>query len=153
MYQSRWFARVTKVVQSKRFDSTIDVILVANAITILVQDYSLLAGYDSESENTGTLNTNWEKLETLFTTLYVWEAILKVTVNGWKKYSESPRNVFDFCITCLTILASFYVYCEYDVSQYGKVGLLLLYDLASLLISVTPQIQTRTTTSTSFDLL
>lgn len=96
MYQSRWFARVTKVVQSKRFDSTIDVILVANAITILVQDYSLLAGYDSESENTGTLNTNWEKLETLFTTLYVWEAILKVTVNGWKKYSESPRNVFEF---------------------------------------------------------
>lgn len=33
-------------------------------------------------------------------------------VNGWKKYTESPRNMFDLTITILALLATFYVYCE-----------------------------------------
>lgn len=112
VYHSRWYARLSKAVQSNRFDLVVDVILVLNAITILAQDYSMLAGYDTDNSGSTELDTNWEKLETLFTALYVCEVMLKVTVNGWKKYSESARNIFDFFITCLTILASFYVYCE-----------------------------------------
>lgn len=115
VYRSRWYARLSEAVKSKRFDTVVDVILVLNAMTILVQDYSVLVGHDTgDSKNAGTVdaNSNWEKVETLFTALYVLEVVLKVTVNGWKKYSESARNLFDFFITCLTILASFYVYCE-----------------------------------------
>ena len=48
----------------------------------------------------------------MFTTFYVLEVLAKVLVNGWKKYTESARNVFDFFITCLSVLATIYVYCE-----------------------------------------
>jgi two pore calcium channel protein len=105
-------------VKSNRFDTAIDVILVLNAMTILMQDYSMLVGHDTgDPENDETLDTKWEKLETLFTALYVLEVMLKVTINGWKKYKESARNLFDFFVTCMTIVASFYVYCECGVLQ------------------------------------
>ena len=109
--QSQWYTRLSEAVKSNRFDAAIDAVLVLNAITIFMQDYSMLVGHDTVSE-TQTLDTNWEKLETLFTALYVVEVMLKVTINGWKKYTESARNLFDFFITCMTVLASFYVYCE-----------------------------------------
>ncbi len=112
VYRSQWYARLSEVVKSNRFDTAVDAILVLNAMTIFMQDYSMLVGQGSVSQNTDALDTNWEKLETLFTALYVLEVILKIAINGWKKYSESARNVFDFFITCVTILASFYVYCE-----------------------------------------
>ena len=51
-------------------------------------------------------------METIFTVVYVLEAGLKITVEGWKRYSESPRNMFDFVITLLAVLATAYVYCK-----------------------------------------
>ena len=51
------------------------------------------AGFD------GSFDTIWDYAENLFTLLYTLEVVLKVTVDGWTKYSESPRNVFDFTIT------------------------------------------------------
>lgn len=112
VYRSQWYTRLSKVVKSNRFDTAVDVILVLNAITIFMQDYSMLVGQGSVSQSIDALDTKWEKLDMLFTALYVLEVILKVTINGWKKYTESARNVFDFFITCMTILASLYVYCE-----------------------------------------
>ena len=118
VYQSQWYTRLSEAVKSNRFDTAIDVILVLNAMTILMQDYSMLVGHDTgDPENDETLDTKWEKLETLFTALYVLEVMLKVTINGWKKYNESARNLFDFFVTCMTIVASFYVYCECGVLQ------------------------------------
>lgn len=112
VYRSQWYARLSEVVKSNRFDTAVDAILVLNAVTEFMQDYSMLVGQGSVSQNIDALDTSWEKLETLFTALYVLEVILKVTINGWKKYTESARNVFDFFITCMIILASFYIYCE-----------------------------------------
>lgn len=118
VYQSQWYTQLSEAVKSNRFDTAIDVILVLNAMTILMQDYSMLVGHDTgDPENDETLDTKWEKLETIFTALYVLEVMLKVTINGWKKYKESARNLFDFFVTCMTILASFYVYCECGVLQ------------------------------------
>jgi len=118
VYHSQWYTQLSDAVKSNRFDTAIDVILVLNAMTILMQDYSMLVGHDTgDPENDETLDTKWEKLETLFTALYVLEVMLKVTINGWKKYKESARNLFDFFVTCMTILASFYVYCECGVLQ------------------------------------
>jgi len=58
----------------------------------------------------GYTDNVWEGAETLFTVVYVIEVILKIMVNGWKQYIETPRNVFDFSITTLAVLASAYVY-------------------------------------------
>ena len=111
VYQSQWYTRLSDAVKSNRFDIIVDIILVLNAITIFMQDYSVLVGHDTVSE-IQKLDTNWERLETLFTVLYVLEVMLKVTINGWKRYTESARNLFDFFITCMTVMASFYIYCE-----------------------------------------
>jgi hypothetical protein len=58
------------------------------------------------------IDTVWELMETIFTAVYVLEVWLKITVLGWKKYSESPRNMFDFTITWLAVFATLYVYCK-----------------------------------------
>ncbi len=118
VYRSQWYTRLCDVVKSNRFDTAVDAILVLNAMTIFMQDYPMLVGQGSVSQNINALDTNWEKLETLFTALYVLEVMLKVTINGWKKYTESARNIFDFFITCMTILASFYVYCEFGILRH-----------------------------------
>ncbi|KAL7471996.1 hypothetical protein ACHAXS_012301 [Conticribra weissflogii] len=107
------YQKLCQVVDSKYFDNAIDFTLVLNAIIIAIQDYQLLAGEDYEMNahyNDGSIDTIWEVFETAFTVVYVVEASLKIMVNGWKKYAESPRNVFDLTITILALLATFYVY-------------------------------------------
>jgi two pore calcium channel protein len=49
-------------------------------------------------------------METIFTVIYVLEVTAKVTVYGWKAYTESQKNVFDFSITVLAVLSSVVVY-------------------------------------------
>jgi len=62
------------------------------------------------SYSNGYIDTPWEVMETLFTICYVLEVIVKIMVNGWKKYSEQPRNMFDFFVTISAIFATAYVY-------------------------------------------
>ena len=73
----------------------------------------MLVGQDvSQGPNyrDGYIDTAWESFQTIFTLLYVIEASLKIIVNGWRGYIEKPRNLFDFAITVLVVLASAYVY-------------------------------------------
>ena len=111
IYTSRWYTRLCNTVKSSSFDTFVDSMLLLNAFTVLMQDYSILAGYDTtnDSEDTGIFDS-WERLETVFTVFYVLEVILKVTVNGWKRYSRTARNLFDLAITCMSLLATIYVY-------------------------------------------
>jgi len=84
-----------------------------NAVIIAVQDYPMLSGQDITRDphyNDGYIDTVWELMETVFTVVYVLEAMLKIMVQGWKRYSESGRNIFDFSITLMAVLASAYVY-------------------------------------------
>ena len=77
----------------------------------------MLSGQDVTRDphySDGYIDTIWELMETIFTVVYVLEAILKITVEGWKRYSESPRNMFDFSITLMAVLASAYVYCKFN---------------------------------------
>jgi two pore calcium channel protein len=114
VHQSKWFQSLCKTVRSTCFEYFIDFILLLNAVIIAVQDYPLLAGNDVTDDphyDDGYIDTIWELMETIFTFLYLVEAILKITVEGWKKYSESMRNMFDFFITLLAVLATAYVYC------------------------------------------
>jgi hypothetical protein len=103
-------------VKSTGFEYALDVVLVLNAVIIAFQDYPMLSGQDVTRDphyNDGYIDTIWEFMETIFTVVYVLEAMLKIMVEGWKRYSESPRNMFDFVITLMAVLASAYVYCKF----------------------------------------
>jgi len=113
VHQSNWYQGLCKFVRSAGFEYAVDIILVLNALIIAFQDYPMLAGHDITTDphfNDGYIDTIWELMETIFTVFYVLEAMLKIMVDGFKKYSESPRNMFDFVITFSAVLASAYVY-------------------------------------------
>jgi hypothetical protein len=113
--QSNWYQGLCKFVKSTGFEYALDVVLVLNAVIIAFQDYPMLSGQDVTRDphyNDGYIDTIWELMETIFTVVYVLEAMLKIMVEGWKRYSESPRNMFDFSITLMAVLASAYVYCK-----------------------------------------
>lgn len=115
VHHSHWFQSLCTVVRSDSFEYFLDIVLVFNAAIIAVQDYPLLVGKDVTADphfKDGYIDTIWELMETIFTVIYVFEVVLKVLVDGWKRYSESMRNMFDLFITLLAVLASAYVYCE-----------------------------------------
>ena len=111
IFASDFYQALCKAVKSKRFEHVIEIVLVLNGIQVAVQDYPQLAGQNVE-QDPGGMNTLWETVETVFTVVYVIEAMLKIMVNGWKRYIEVPKNCFDFFITVMVVLASVYVYCE-----------------------------------------
>jgi two pore calcium channel protein len=84
-----------------------------NAVVVGVQSYPELMGENVELDphySDGYVDTIWELMETMFTALYMIEVCLKVMVNGWKKYRETPRNMFDFVVTMSALIATGYVY-------------------------------------------
>ena len=107
--ESDWYQGLVKFAKSKHFEYSIDFILVLNALIVAFQDYSLLVGRKDASEDN---NIRWEWTETIFTAVYVLEVALKVLTEGWKKYSESLRNMFDFSVTCLALFGTAYIYCK-----------------------------------------
>ena len=104
------YQALCKTVRSKRFDKAVEIVLVLNAIIVAAQDYPMLAGVSKDPHYLDGIDTKWEAFETVFTIIYVIETMLKIMVNGWRSYIEKPRNAFDFTITVLVVLASFYVY-------------------------------------------
>jgi len=112
-HASSFFKKLSETIQSAGFEWVIDTVLGINAIVILRQDHKILLGEDVSLDphtNDGVIDSFDEGLETVFTMIYVVEAMLKILVLGRKKYFESPRNIFDFGITVMAISASAYVY-------------------------------------------
>jgi two pore calcium channel protein, plant len=113
LFATRAYQRFCSIVQSAWFESSIDFILLLNAIVIGIQSYPELSGSQvtlDESYWDGSIDTIWELVETLFTVIYTLEVIAKTNVYGWKRYTESPKNVFDFTITVLAVISSIIVY-------------------------------------------
>jgi two pore calcium channel protein len=113
MYASSAYQRLCAMVRSTEFEYVVDFILLLNAVVIGIQSYPELSGQSVEFNphfSDGYIDTVWELMETVFTCLYLLEALLKIMVNGWKKYSEDMRNMFDFVITVMAVLATAYVY-------------------------------------------
>jgi Ion transport protein len=114
IYNGRVWQAMCKAVQSTAFEYCVDLLLVLNAVIIGIQSYPELSGQDVSLDphySDGYIDTKWELVETVFTVVYVMEVFLKVMVIGWKRYSESARNMFDFSVTLLAVLATAYVYC------------------------------------------
>jgi two pore calcium channel protein len=113
LFQSSGYQTLCKGVRSTAFEYVVDIVLLLNAVVIGIQSYPELSGQNVELDphySNGYIDTIWELMETIFTALYTTEVVLKVMVYGWKKYSESPRNTFDFVVTISALLATGYVY-------------------------------------------
>lgn len=131
--QSSWYKSLCELVKSSTFEYVVDALLVANAVVIGIQSYPELAG-NSVALNPQyvdrNIDTRWEIYETVFTFLYVVEVFLKIMVNGWKRYTETARNVFDFAVTGFALIATVYVYYP---NKYNDTHLIRLIVMARVL--------------------
>ena len=108
-FQSDGYQRFCRTIQSPQFESTIDVILVMNALVIGIQSYPELSGKAvSINPNVwdGVVDTLSEYAETVFTVLYIVEVCMKLIVLGWRNYFASRKNLFDFTITVLAVVST-----------------------------------------------
>ncbi|KAL7540597.1 hypothetical protein ACHAWF_006726 [Thalassiosira exigua] len=137
IYKSGFYRATCKTVRSKRFERGIEVVLVLNALIIAAQDLPMLIGSDS-AESSYYGESVYDGVEFLFTIFYVVEVLLKITVNGWKRYIESPQNAFDFIITACVVLATayidYYAYNDYNIIQF--VVMARVFRLSRLLFAV-----------------
>lgn len=95
-------------------------ILVLNAAVVVIESWPELAGEYIENDKAGfdgSITSPWAIAENFFTVLYTLEVCLKVMIDGWKKYSESPRNMFDFIVTMAVLVSCAYVYYPNDYSD------------------------------------
>jgi two pore calcium channel protein len=113
IFESRWFKQLCFAVHSTYFEYTVDGILLLNAILIGIQSYPELTGERVDLNphySNGHVDTWEEIIETIFTCVYAVEVLLKIMVNGWKRYKESTRNMFDFVVTVAAVASTAYVY-------------------------------------------
>jgi two pore calcium channel protein, plant len=136
LFATRAYQRFCFIVQSAWFESSIDFILLLNAIVVGIQSYPELSGTQVTLDDSywdGSIDTIWELVETLFTVIYTLEVIAKTTVYGWKRYTESPRNVFDFTITVLAVICSIIVYYPNQFSDSRIVRMIVMGRVLRLL--------------------
>jgi len=72
-------------------------------------------------------------METLFTTIYTLEVVVKVAVFGWKAYAESKKNVFDFSITMMAIASTAIVYYPNKVNDSRLIRMVFMARVLRLL--------------------
>lgn len=113
VFSSTWYQKLHKNIMLEKFDPYIDVILVLNAIVAFIQSFPELTGKTPDQDahiSDGEIDTIWEFMEALFTLIYFVEMTVKIVVMGWKRYSESIKNMFDFIVTILAVVSTIYVY-------------------------------------------
>ncbi len=110
---SKRYQQLCLAVHSAYFEYAVDFVLVLNAVVIGFQSYPELIGERVDLNphySNGHIDTKAELFETFFTCVYIVEVLLKIMVDGWRKYGESTRNMFDFTITVAAVAATAYVY-------------------------------------------
>ena len=113
IFHSDPFQAFTKGIKSEIFEHLVDGVVVLNAVFVFIQSYPQLVGepsYEDEHVKDGYIDTPWERFQTVFTVIYCIEMGVKILVLGWKRYSESFRNLFDAFITVLSFASTCYVY-------------------------------------------
>ncbi|KAG9412450.1 hypothetical protein AC1031_015362 [Aphanomyces cochlioides] len=101
VYESSKYQALCAFVNDKRFETAIDYVLVINTILIVVESFPVLNG--QKISYTAEWNV-WERIEVVFSLVYLVELLLKVVIHGTAKYWRSMKNRFD-CIITLSILA------------------------------------------------
>jgi len=129
IYEHHRFKQLEELVRSPKFERYIDLVLILNAAVVIIESWKELAGEYIANDTAGydgEFDTFWDFLETVFTVLYTVEVVVKIAVDGWKKYSESPRNIFDFSITISVLAASIYVYSPNDYDDNSLITIVVM---------------------------
>jgi len=129
IYGTGWYQSFADTVKSDYFEVAIDLVLVLNAVVIGIQTYPELSGQAiaiDPKDYDGEIDTVWELVETIFTSIYLLEVGVKISVFGSKAYFESPKNVFDFTITLLAVVASAIVYYPNQISNSRLIRMIVM---------------------------
>jgi two pore calcium channel protein len=129
IFHSSLYQTFCTVVKSNLFEYSIDAILVMNAVVIGIQSYPELSGQAVQIDPKywdGSIDTIWEGVESVFTVIYALEVVVKVLVLGWRAYTESYKNVFDFTITILAVISSSIVYYPNEFSDSRLIRMIVM---------------------------
>ena len=128
-YNGKLWQDCCHIVKSPYFEYAVDLILLLNAIVVAIQTWPELASdqnvHIDEKYWDGSMDTVWELFEAVFTAIYVFEALIKVTVFGWKTYSEAMKNMFDLLVTILAVITSIIVYYPNNYSDSRLIRMVL----------------------------
>jgi len=158
-FNAPWFQTLRNGCLTEKFEHFIDYILIVNTLIVLVQTLPEIMGKVSQasaSQNDGKLDSFWEMVELVFTTIYFFEMLSKNILMGAKTYWGSYRNQFDGIITTLSVVATCYVYYPNDFSDSRlikyvvmirvlRLGRLLVnvreyHDIAQALVAIVPAV-------------
>ncbi|OQR84844.1 hypothetical protein ACHHYP_12634 [Achlya hypogyna] len=123
VFHSDGFHALCTVVRHPRFEFVIDVVLVANALLIVFESLPVLNGEPMPLEEEFTV---WERVETVFSFIYLLEMLLKIIVEGRAVYWSSMKNKFDCIITLAVVAVDVYAYLPYDNASRVMVKILLV---------------------------
>jgi hypothetical protein len=106
----RGYRRLRTLVHSPLFERAMHAVIILNAILILGElrfEYNPRSSAGGGGAHSGGHEAHgsswslswWEVAELLFTALYIVEVVVKVTVQGWRRYWRLSRNKFDCAVS------------------------------------------------------
>ncbi|EQC40668.1 hypothetical protein SDRG_01746 [Saprolegnia diclina VS20] len=123
LFHSDGFHSLCAFVRHPRFELAIDIVLVVNALLIVFESLPVLNG---EPMPLASEFTVWERIESIFSFVYLLEMLLKIVVDGRAVYWSSMKNRFDCLITVAVVAVDIYAYLPYDPASRVMVKILLV---------------------------
>ncbi|RHY12546.1 hypothetical protein DYB25_000390 [Aphanomyces astaci] len=104
---AHWFATFASMIRSQSFEWVVDAALVLNAVLVVIESSGVIYGH-----NTSTADhwAGWDHFEVAFTTLYVFEMMAKIVIDGTRRYWASVKNRFDCIITVAVVGVDVFTY-------------------------------------------
>ena len=155
LYNSEYFQLFVDTVHHHRFEMTVDVILVLNAVVVGYQTYLERDSHPDPTQeyNDHHIDTIAENMETVFTVLYCLEALLKIIALGFQPYFGHGKNMFDFAVTASAAVATVYVYYPNTYSDSRIIRFIVLARMLRVLRLAASLKQTGTITDAFFIVL
>jgi len=102
-----FFVHLEFVVRHHFFEVGIDVLLIANAIVLIVEEWEILAGTTSDLRSSET--QQWARpVEITFAVIFSLEMSAKLAALGWHEYVAKPANCFDGSVTIMSVVVAIY---------------------------------------------
>ncbi|EQC25885.1 hypothetical protein, variant [Saprolegnia diclina VS20] len=124
LYYSAPFQKLARLVCDARLDTFVDTLLVINAVVIVLESFPVLNG-----DATVPIETEfcfWERVEGVFSLVYVVEMIVKVLVYGRATYWASLKHRFDAILTIAMATVDIYALSSAYAASRALVQILLV---------------------------
>ncbi|KAH9107046.1 hypothetical protein AeMF1_017504 [Aphanomyces euteiches] len=124
--ESAFFQRLCTIVEHKRFELAVDGVLALNALCIVGEVVQTKA-------DDGEFLSVWEVAQLVFSTFYVVEMLLKITVKGFRDYVHYFRNCFDAVITIASLAVDIYAYIPNSFNDHTMAKVLMTFRCVRML--------------------